>query len=116
MEQQLIKEIEHCDFMIKHHSDYLEASQKKKKLFIELQNLILEKEAESQFFHDVDEKTNLILEGDGSYCSLDDDTIFSTASDCLLEDINNLKTEFFDFKTRMDKSIAKINLSILMGM
>ena len=143
MEQQLINEIEHCDLIIKHHSDYLEVSQKKKQLFIELQNLILEKEPEavdsdvssrcscccpscrrpfreSQFFHDVDEKTHLILNSEGNTimsregscddCFLDDDaSITSNAENCLLEEIDGLKNDFYDFKTRMDKAIAKID-------
>jgi hypothetical protein len=122
MEQQLINEIKHCDMMIKFHTENSKLFQEKKQLFIDIQLLIQPEPEpplrESRPFLDYNGEPHLFLDDDGDTimsregsCD-DDDSIISTTSnaeDCLLEEIDNLKQEFYDFKTRMDKAIAKID-------
>jgi hypothetical protein len=122
MDDLLIKEIKECDMMIKSHTKDLEDYQRKRQSFIDLQRLIQPEPEpplrESRPFLDDENNPHLFLDDEGNTVmsregSCDDDsTISSTAENCLIDEINNIKDDIELFRAHIDNAIVRIESGI----
>ena len=117
MEYQIDTEIAKCERMIAYYKEQIKDKQATLDTYKDMKRIII---PQPNLF--MDDECNTIMSRESSCdsissssscscscCNDDDASITSNAEDCLLDEINDLKQEFYDFKTRMNKAIKKID-------